>query len=180
MRALILAAVCAGGVVAMAASARASDPAKAGASSSTPSTPSSAKSSSAGGTKAASSETKAATKAASSETKAAAKTAASATTVTAQSAAGKANGNAAVKAADDGKPETLEEIVARVRRRLAMERAPKRNAPAAVAPRSEAPARVTLVWRPYVVWPDELTGGTQAVVEQDSERVTLEWKGEAQ
>jgi|SRR5688572_27476163 len=74
--------------------------------------------------------------------------------------------------------ETLEEIVARVRRRLAQERSPRKNGPAP-AP-VKASDRVMLVWRPYVVWPEELTGGRPEATSSDSERVTLKWNSDAQ
>jgi hypothetical protein len=57
------------------------------------------------------------------------------------------------------RPETLEEIVARVQRRLAME-TPRGGRP--VAPRPPVIERVKLVWRPAVVWPSELAGLQQA------------------
>jgi hypothetical protein len=54
------------------------------------------------------------------------------------------------------KAETLEEIVARVQRRLATETArPVRHAAAAPTPQASS-GRVTLVWRPAIVWPPEL------------------------
>jgi hypothetical protein len=65
--------------------------------------------------------------------------------------------------------ETLEEIVARVRRRLAEEQATTRR-PA--SPRPQPPPRVTLVWRPSVVWPSELTAPAG---EGDTDRTTLTW-----
>ena len=69
--------------------------------------------------------------------------------------------------------ETLEEIVARVRRRLASDvpRSPVRRAP--VAPAQSA--RVTLVWRATVVWPVELVPPTPDVSANDASRVTLDW-----
>ena len=86
--------------------------------------------------------------------------------------------------ADAPKQESLEEIVARVRRRLAMDRAPKRSASApapAPAARAEAPPRVSLVWRPYVVWPDELTSGNaDAAPSPDTDRVMLKWEAAGQ
>jgi len=74
--------------------------------------------------------------------------------------------------------ETLEEIVARVRRRLAQEQSPRKHE-SAPAP-AKASDRVTLVWRPYVVWPEELTGGRPETTASDSERVTLKWNSDAQ
>jgi hypothetical protein len=56
--------------------------------------------------------------------------------------------------------ETLEEIVARVRRRLATE--VPHHAPRAIAPRPAVAERVKLVWRPAVVWPAELIDGDPA------------------
>ena len=77
--------------------------------------------------------------------------------------------------ATTARPETIEEIVARVQRRLAMETA--RPAPATTAARPTPPApgaRVTLVWRPSIVWPDELLdAGRDADALTD--RVTLSW-----
>jgi hypothetical protein len=73
-------------------------------------------------------------------------------------------------APEDPPAETLEEIVARLKRRLAQDeparpvRTPRR--PAA------APPRVTLVWRPAVVWPAELAGDA---TRGTSRRVTLSW-----
>jgi hypothetical protein len=78
------------------------------------------------------------------------------------------------------KEETLEEIVARVKRRLAIEPTPKRNVSAPVATSAAAPSRVTLVWRPYVVWPDELTAAKPEASQPDADRdrVTLKWESD--
>lgn len=65
--------------------------------------------------------------------------------------------------------ETLEEIVARVRHRLAEEQAAARR-PA--SPRPQSPPRVTLVWRPSIVWPSELA---PPAGEDDTGRTTLTW-----
>jgi hypothetical protein len=165
MRTRILAALCVTGIVAIAAAARASGQTKAGASSKTvaPAKVSAPASSTSGASGTRTSP-------------------AGATTLKTQSAASDAKqpatnaaASAAATGADSGKQETLEEIVARVRRRLEMERAPKRNVRA--TPRNEPTPRVTLVWRPYVVWPDELTDDTQAAA-ADQERVTLQWHDE--
>lgn len=78
------------------------------------------------------------------------------------------------------KEETLEEIVARVKRRLAMESAPKRKVSAPAAPSATPAPRVTLVWRPYVVWPDELTASGTAENQPDADRVTLQWESDEQ
>lgn len=79
---------------------------------------------------------------------------------------------------DAPKEESLEEIVARVKRRLAMERTPKRVASAPAAARTEPAPRVSLVWRPYVVWPDELTGTSVEPAPSDNDRVTLQWEAD--
>jgi hypothetical protein len=82
---------------------------------------------------------------------------------------------------DGPKQETLEEIVARVRRRLALERAPKRSASAPSMPHAAAPTRVTLVWRPYIVWPEELTAAPADPAKSSSnDRVTLKWESDEQ
>jgi hypothetical protein len=73
------------------------------------------------------------------------------------------------KPSPQAEAETLEEIVARVRRRLAEEQAAARR-PA--SPRPQPPPRVTLVWRPSVVWPSELTAPAG---EHHSDRTTLTW-----
>lgn len=73
--------------------------------------------------------------------------------------------------------ETLEEIAARVRRRLAAEQArPVRREPAPTPAPTPEPRyeRVTLVWRPSLVWPSTLTG--DAPVAADDARVTLSWE----
>ena len=93
-----------------------------------------------------------------------------------QAKTGTATSPGAAAHAQTPREETLEEIVARVRRRLAMESAPaKRTAPSAAAVPVKTSERVTLVWRPYVVWPEELTGGPSAPASPQSERVTLDW-----
>jgi len=66
----------------------------------------------------------------------------------------------AATAPPPARQETLDEIVARVRRRLATET--PRHAPRPVAPRPPVVERVKLVWRPAVVWPSELVSGGQA------------------
>ena len=74
--------------------------------------------------------------------------------------------------------ETLEEIVARVRRRLGTEVArPARRVAAAPAP--ALPERVTLVWRPAIVWPTELAPRAPEVSASDAGRVTLAWDDES-
>jgi hypothetical protein len=67
---------------------------------------------------------------------------------------------AATGPAAKGHQETIEEIVARVQRRLALEtpRAPRRQAAAVPQSQPQPTERVTLVWRPAVVWPAELVG----------------------
>jgi hypothetical protein len=70
--------------------------------------------------------------------------------------------------------ETIEQIVARVQKRLATEvpRGPK-----PVAARSQPPVtpRVTLEWRPSVVWPAEIGGEAPPAVGADPNRVSLSW-----
>jgi hypothetical protein len=79
------------------------------------------------------------------------------------------------------KQETIEEIVARVKRRLATERTPTRKASPPAAKSATPEPRVTLVWRPYVVWPDELTAPTtdKSPRDADRDRVTLQWESDA-
>jgi hypothetical protein len=76
--------------------------------------------------------------------------------------------------------ETLEEIVARVKRRLAMESPPKRKVSAPAAASATPAPRVTLVWRPYVMWPDELTAPKTEASQPDADRdrVTLTWESD--
>lgn len=90
------------------------------------------------------------------------------------SKAGPAPVAATTVSAQPPREETLEEIVARVRRRLAQETSPVKRTSAAPAP-AKPSDRVTLVWRPYVVWPDELTSAPSEPARTPSERVTLEW-----
>ena len=67
--------------------------------------------------------------------------------------------------------ETLEEIVARVKMRLAME-APQKRPPAATRPPKVE--RVKLVWRPSIVWPADLAGAeAPAAAPVDPTRVIL-------
>lgn len=68
--------------------------------------------------------------------------------------------------------ETLEAIVARVRKRLAME-APRGTKPA--PPRPPVVRRVTLEWRPSVVWPADLGGEAPPAAAADPNRVSLSW-----
>jgi hypothetical protein len=73
------------------------------------------------------------------------------------------------------RPETIEEIVARVQRRLAMETArPAPKAAATPAPPAPGP-RVTLVWRPSIVWPPELLATGSESDAAVTDRVTLSW-----
>jgi hypothetical protein len=73
------------------------------------------------------------------------------------------------------RPETIEEIVARVQRRLAMETArPARKAASTPAPAAPGP-RVTLVWRPSIVWPPELLAAGSDSDPAVTDRVTLSW-----
>jgi hypothetical protein len=88
------------------------------------------------------------------------------------------------------KKETVEEIVARIQKRLAGERSTsvRRVAAAPQAP----PPRVSLTWRHYVTWPSELVGepgqsgdapGRVALAwetQPDPNRVTLDWKDDGQ
>jgi hypothetical protein len=69
-------------------------------------------------------------------------------------------------------PETLDEIVARVRKRLAME-APR--GPKPVTPRPPVVERVRLEWRPSVVWPADLGGEALPAPAADQNRVSLSW-----
>ena len=68
--------------------------------------------------------------------------------------------------------ETLEEIVARVRKRLAIETAARPQRSTRAAQPQAAPARVKLVWRPTVTWPPELRGQATGA---PSERVDVTW-----
>ena len=78
--------------------------------------------------------------------------------------------------------ETLEETVARIQKRLAAERRLKKrvSAPPPAPARAETSERVTLVWRPYVVWPDDLTVARPEAASSDADRVTLKWDSDGQ
>ena len=73
------------------------------------------------------------------------------------------------------KPETIEEIVARVQRRLAMETARPARKTAATPARPAPGARVTLIWRPSIVWPPELLDARNDADAAVTDRVTLSW-----
>jgi hypothetical protein len=74
--------------------------------------------------------------------------------------------------------ESLEEVAARIKRRLEEEQraSPVRKAPAAPV-RAAAPARVTLVWRPTVIWPSWIIDGTPPPEPAAAaDRVRLDWE----
>jgi hypothetical protein len=70
--------------------------------------------------------------------------------------------------------ETIEQIVARVQKRLATE-VPRGPKPVAARPQPPVTPRVTLAWRPSVVWPAEIGGEAPPVVAADPNRVSLSW-----
>jgi hypothetical protein len=74
-------------------------------------------------------------------------------------------------AQSEPKQETLDEIVARVQRRLATNpprtQRPPPSSPASAPPAPPAPVatrRITLVWRPTIVWPADLIATSPAPV----------------
>ena len=88
--------------------------------------------------------------------------------------------NAQAAKATAPRPETIEEIVARVQRRLAMETARPARKAAAATPAPPAPGpRVTLIWRPSIVWPPELLATGSDSDGAVTDRVTLSWDGAA-
>lgn len=95
---------------------------------------------------------------------------------------------AAVAAKPSEQEETLDEIVERVKRRLAQQKV--RRPPAVASPRpADAPtAHLRLVWRTSVMWPEDLTAvapappaatdlAPDAPHVPSQERITLSWDG---
>ena len=66
--------------------------------------------------------------------------------------------------------ETLEEIVTRVQRRLAMETPRRPVVKSVTTPRPAVSPHVTLVWRPAVVWPAELATPPSSAPSNESGR----------